>query len=136
MPTRKFPGRYESLAALSDYVSKQAMAAGLDEKEVYAVQLAVDEAATNIIDHAYGGEDRGEIECTCTIRGTELTVTLKDQGDSFIPEEIPDLPVGVPLEKVSPGGAGLFLMKKLMDEVHFEFQEDGNVLTMTKRKKS
>ncbi len=136
MPTRKFPGRHESLAALSDYVSKQAMAAGLDEKEVYAVQLAVDEAATNIIDHAYGGEDRGEIECTCTVRGTELTVTLKDQGDSFIPEEIPDLPVGVPLEKVSPGGAGLFLMKKLMDEVHFEFQEDGNVLTMTKRKKS
>ncbi len=124
------------MAALSDYVSKQAMAAGLDEKEVYAVQLAVDEAATNIIDHAYGGEDRGEIECTCTVRGTELTVTLKDQGDSFIPEEIPDLPVGVPLEKVSPGGAGLFLMKKLMDEVHFEFQEDGNVLTMTKRKKS
>ena len=136
MPTRKFPGRHESLAALSEYVAKQAIAAGLDEKEVYAVQLAVDEAATNIIDHAYGGEDRGEIECTCTVRGTELTVTLKDQGDSFIPEEIPDLPVGVPLEKVSPGGAGLFLMKKLMDEVHFEFQEDGNVLTMTKRKKS
>lgn len=136
MPTRKFPSRYESLAALSDYVSKQAMAAGLDEKEVYAVQLAVDEAATNIIDHAYGGEDRGEIECTCTIRGTELKVTLKDQGEPFVPEEVPDLPVGAPLDEISPGGAGLFLMKKLMDEVHFEFQEGGNVLTMIKRKKS
>ena len=136
MPTRKFPGCYESLAALSDYVSKQATAAGLDEKEVYAVQLAVDEAATNIIDHAYGGEERGEIECTCTVRGTELTVTLKDQGKPFVPEEVPDLPVGAPLDKISPSGAGLFLMKKLMDEVHFEFQEGGNVLTMVKRKKS
>ena len=136
MPTRKFPGRHESLAALSDYVSKQAAAAGLDENEVYAVQLAVDEAATNIIDHAYGGEERGEIECTCTVRGTELTVTLKDQGKPFVPGEVPDLPMGLPLEKISPGGAGLFLMKKLMDEIHFEFQGGGNVLTMIKRKKS
>ncbi len=135
MPTRIFPGRNDSLADLSEYVSEQAAAAGLNEKEIYAVQLAVDEAASNIIEHAYGGENRGDIECTCTVGKNEIEVVLKDQGKSFVPEEIPELRVGVPLEDFGPRGAGLVLMNKLMDEVRFEFLEGGNVLTMVKRKK-
>jgi len=107
----------------------------LDEKEIYAVQLAVDEAASNIIEHAYGGENRGDIECTCTVSKNEIEVVLKDQGESFVPEEIPDLAIGAPLEDFGPRGAGLVLMNKLMDEVRFEFLEGGNVLTMVKRKK-
>lgn len=135
MPTRIFPGRNDSLAPLSEYISEQAAAAGLNEKEIYAVQLAVDEAASNIIEHAYGGEDRGEIECTFTVSKNEIKVVLKDQGESFVPEDVPELPVGAPLDKFGPGGAGLFLMNKLMDEVRFEFHKGGNVLTMVKRKK-
>jgi serine/threonine-protein kinase RsbW len=135
MPTRIFPGRNDSLALLSEYISEQAAAAGLSEKDIYAVQLAVDEAAANIIDHAYGGEGRGEIECTCKVSTNEIQVVLKDQGDAFVPESVPEPPVGAPLEKFGPRGAGLFLMNKLMDEVRFEFHKGENVLTMVKRKK-
>ena len=135
MPTRTFPGRYESLAALSEYISEQAAAAGMNEKEIYAVQLAVDEAASNIIDHAYGGENRGEIECTCTIGRNQIEVVLKDQGEAFDPAQVAALPIGAPLEEFGPGGAGLMLMNKLMDEVRFEFLDGGNVLTLVKRKK-
>lgn len=134
MPVRTFPGRHDSLAALSEYVRESAVAAGLDENEVYAVQLAVDEAAANIIDHAYGGENVGDIECTCNVGASEIEVILKDQGKAFVPEGVADLEVGAPLEELRVRGAGLFLMNKLMDEVKFEFGEDGNVLKMVKRK--
>jgi serine/threonine-protein kinase RsbW len=120
MPTRTFPGRYDSLAALSEFVAQQASSAGLDEKEVYAVQLAVDEAATNIIDHAYGGEDRGDIQCVCTVREGELKMIFKDRGKPFVPEEVPDMPVGVPLEKTSRGGAGLFWMMCILNSIRME----------------
>ena len=65
--TAMFPGRYGSLNEVVDFVTGAANAVGLDADGVNAVQLAVDEACSNIIDHAYGGEGRGEIECTCHI---------------------------------------------------------------------
>ena len=134
MPTRIFPGRHDSLEELGDFISEQAAAAGLDENESYAVQLAVDEAAANIIEHAYGGEDIGDFECTCNVGDNRIEVILKDSGKSFAPEEVPELPVGAPLEDFGPGGAGLMLMNKLMDEVQFEFREGVNTLTMVKHK--
>ena len=53
--TAVFPGRYGSLDEVVDFVTGAAQAAGLDTDGVNAVQLAVDEACSNIIGHAYGG---------------------------------------------------------------------------------
>jgi serine/threonine-protein kinase RsbW len=136
MPKRTFPARHDSLAPLGEFVSKLAIEAGLDDNEAYAAQLAVDEAAANIIEHAYGGEGRGDIECDCRVGEDEIEITLKDHGKAFLPEEIPELPLGVPLEDYGPGGAGLTLMRRLMDEVQFDFREGENVLTMVKRKQA
>lgn len=136
MRTRNFPGRFENLAEISRFVVQAAEEAGLDESAVYAVQLAVDEAATNIIEHAYQGEGRGEIQCSIEIGEGGLKVTLQDWGVPFNPTEIPDPTLGVPLEEVQPSGLGLFFIRKLMDEVRFEFSaEKGNSVTMIKRKK-
>ena len=74
--TLTFPGRFEGLAAISEFVTRAAMDAGLDARAIYAVQLAVDEACSNIIEHAYGGEGRGNIECTCRVNDMGLTIIL------------------------------------------------------------
>jgi anti-sigma regulatory factor (Ser/Thr protein kinase) len=135
MPTKTFPGRYTSLAEISDFVAKAAQDAGLDSKGIYAVKLAVDEACTNIIEHGYGGESSGKIECSCDIGRTALTVKLRDWGKAFDPDAIPEPNFDLPLEEIQPRGAGLFLMRKLMDDVRFSFQEDlGNLLVMVKKK--
>jgi serine/threonine-protein kinase RsbW len=128
-----FPGRFESLAKISEFVVQAARAAGLDEEAVYAVDLAVDEACTNIIEHAYGGEGYGEIECTCINTGDGVKIVLHDQGSSFNPSKIPAPNTKIRLKDLKSRGAGLFLMQKMMDEVRFEFsKETGNVLTMIK----
>jgi len=135
--TFTFPGRFDSLAAISEFVTRAAEAAGLDARAVYTVQWAVDEACSNIIEHAYGGEGRGNIECTYRINDDELTVVLRDYGRPFDPTSVPKPDLHASLEDRNSGGLGLYFMCQLMDEVHFEFTPDaGNVLTMVKRKEA
>lgn len=133
--TEKFPGRFDSLEKISEFVIEAAQEVGLDHAAVYAVQLAVDEACSNIIDHAYGGEGKGDIECTCDIQPDRLKVTLRDQGRSFNPSGVPSPNLKVPIEQLKPRGVGLYLMRKMMDEVHYEATPDrGNIWVMVKRK--
>jgi len=108
----------------------------MDDSEIYAVELAIDEACTNIIEHAYQGENRGDIECTCDCNDNCLTMVLHDHGKPFDPSTVtaPDLDADIDDRPV--GGLGIFLMKQLMDEVHFEpLGESGNILTLIKRRK-
>lgn len=137
-PPRKhiFPGRFSSLSAISDFVTQAAREAGLDEDAISAVQLAVDEACSNIIEHAYGGEDRGEIECTCYINAEGLTIVLRDQGRPFDPTRVPEPDPHPDLKNCPVGGLGLHFIRKMMDKVNFEFTPDsGNTLTMVKRRR-
>lgn len=134
MTTEIFPGRFESLPKIRDYIVNAAINAGLDEPDVYAVELAVDEACSNIIEHAYGGEGIGDIYCTCKVANNDLIIILKDHGQPFEPESVPEPNFSAPLEELKPGGAGLYLMRKMMDEVQFKFTpKDGNILVMVKR---
>ena len=135
--TLVFPGRFDSLAAIREFITHAAEAAGLDERAVYAVQMAVDEACTNIIEHAYGGEGRGDIEITWRISTDRLTVILHDYGHPFDPTGVPPPDLGASLADRNTRGLGLYFMRRLMDEVEFEFTPDsGNVLTMVKYKEA
>jgi serine/threonine-protein kinase RsbW len=140
METRQtliFPGQFDSLALISEFVTRAAEAAGLDARAVYAVQMAVDEACSNIIEHAYGGEGRGTIKCTCRINDDGLTVILLDHGRPFDPTIAPEPNLNASLQDRDAGGLGLYFIRQLMDKVHFEFKPDlGNELTMVKRKET
>ena len=135
--TRSFPGQFDSLAAIGEFVTLAAEDAGLDDRATYAVQMAADEACSNIIEHAYGGEGGGSIECTCRVDDDGLTVILRDYGCFFDPTEVPDPNLQAGLEERTGGGLGIYFMRRLMDEIHFESTPDsGNVLTMVKRKEA
>ncbi|MCP4536128.1 MAG: ATP-binding protein [Chloroflexi bacterium] len=135
--TLTFPGQFESLAAISEFVTDAARTAGLDACAVDAVQLAVDEACSNIVEHAYGGERYGDIECTCHINDDSLTIIIRDHGHPFDPSLVPEPDTCPSLddETCTGGGLGLYFMRQLMDKVVFEFAPDsGNVVTMVKLK--
>ena len=135
MATAKFSGRFESLAGIRKFVSESASNAGFDDKDIYAVELAVDEACSNIIEHAYGGEGKGEIICTCNDINIGLEIILRDDGKRFDPEGVSPPDFSVELDKLEPRGAGLFLIRNMMDDVDFKFsKETGNELRMVKRK--
>jgi serine phosphatase RsbU (regulator of sigma subunit)/putative methionine-R-sulfoxide reductase with GAF domain/anti-sigma regulatory factor (Ser/Thr protein kinase) len=133
MPSRTFPAQFENLDPIRDFVGEIARQAGMDPKEIYNVQLAVDEACSNIIEYAYEGIPDGQIEVNVFATRDALTMILNDQGKRFDADQITDPDVDAALEDRAIGGLGLFFMRKLMDEVRFEWSpEKGNTLTMVK----
>jgi serine/threonine-protein kinase RsbW len=135
MPTRRFTCSYHNLEKISDYVTEYAKQAGLNTTDTYAVQLAVDEASTNIIEHGYGMECPNRIDITCDIQENGLKVVIYDDAEPFDPDSIPEPEINVPLEEIKPRGLGIYLMRQMMDEVHYQSSPDkGNTLTLIKHR--
>jgi anti-sigma regulatory factor (Ser/Thr protein kinase) len=136
MPTKRFSCSLNNLEGMCDYVTQYAKDAGLDESESYAVQLAVDEATTNIIEHGYGEECPSRIDISCEVTNDGLKVVIYDDAEPFDPSSVPDPEINVALEDLKPRGLGIFLMRKMMDEVKYEANSElGNTLTMVKKHK-
>ena len=134
MSTQTFPADVRYLDQVREFVGGIARAAGFSEKGIYAVQLAADEAASNIIEHAYGGRADRTFRLRCEFQSDHLVMTFFDQGESFdfVNVEKPDITANLSERKI--GGLGIFLMHKLMDEVEYKVAKTGNFLTLIKRK--
>jgi len=136
MKTVQFAAKFEYLDEIREFVGGIARAGGFTDKDVYNIQLATDEAASNIIEHAYEKISNGVLELSCGVRDDLITIILIDHGESFDPSEIPLPDLKADLSNRKIGGLGIFLMRKLMDAVHYKVTaNNGNVLTMTKRKR-
>jgi anti-sigma regulatory factor (Ser/Thr protein kinase) len=136
MRTVIFPAKSEQLDAIREFVGQAARDADMDDAEVYAVQLSVDEACSNIIEYAYHQDKEGDIECTCDPHNDSLTIVLRDHGLPFDSSLVPSPDLSSDLKERRVGGLGVFLMHQLMDEIRFEpLGESGNVLTMIKRRR-
>ncbi len=123
----------EHLSQIASFVEQAARSSGMKQEQVYDVQMAVDEACTNVIEHAYHGRGDGTIDITCEKRDKDFVITIRDFGDRFDPRKVARPRTDDPLSRRSIGGLGLFFMNKLMDNVKFEFTRNGNLLTMVKK---
>lgn len=130
------PGRYDRLEQICAFVAEAAVDVGLDETTISRCQLAVDEACTNIIEHGYEGEDKGEIDIFCRLEPNQLVITIRDWAQRFDPSLVPDPKLDAALEDMRIGGLGLYFMRQVMDAVEFSYEGDGNKLVLIKRKDS
>lgn len=101
-----------------------------DEKAVYNVQLAVQEAATNVIEHAYEGRADGQVKFVLRSLDAELEVEITDHGKGFDFDSVP----APSLSEMQERGYGIFLMKRLVDAVSYHSDPDaGNRWCLRKR---
>jgi serine/threonine-protein kinase RsbW len=132
------PGQLGSIGDACAFVVSGAEQAGFSVDELFRIELACDEACTNIIEHAYGGDNVGDICITWQIDTQTFTITMSDDGRPFDPDEVP--PPQIPgdpdeLNDLKIGGLGIYFMRNLMDEVRFSRDErQGNTLVMVKNR--
>ncbi len=131
--TLTIPGRFEYLTTIADFIAAIGHEAGFDQDTIFHVQMAVDEACSNIIEHAYRGEDKGDIRLDCVCEGGEWVINIYDTGQPFDPDAVPEPDLSAGLDEIKMGGLGLYFMRQLMDELEFTFSETGNRLRMVKR---
>lgn len=106
-----------------------------DQELLYHLELCIVEAITNVINHAYHRDPNQMIDVIVQISDHEVNFKIVDNGDKI---EMPEIQKELNLHTLNiaalpESGMGLFLIHKLMDEVHFSVEENKNVLTMKKR---
>jgi|SRR5581483_757656 len=124
-----------NLARVADFIAEVASKGRLTQRQSDDVQMAVDEAVTNVMEHAYGGRSNGQILITCTVNAREFAVEIRDNGKPFDPSQLRVPDVKSPLSERTIGGLGVFFMRKLMTRVEFSRDEAGNLTRMTKKLK-
>lgn len=130
------PGRHDRVIDACKFVVDGARQVGFAEDELFRIELACDEACTNVIEHAYGGEDQGAIRVVWEFADGVFTITIYDQGRFFDADNVPE--PNIPkspddLDQLKIGGLGIHFMRNLMDEVQFHSDMgEGNKLVMVK----
>ncbi len=106
--------------------------AGFDEMTVEQLKMAVDEACTNVIEHAYAGESEQPVEIAMILSRDKLTIRIRDKGQKFDEKAYrePDLIEYARTKK--SGGFGVHIMRKLMDEVAYRTTGGYNECRMVK----
>jgi serine/threonine-protein kinase RsbW len=111
-----------------------AAVAGFDGALAEQLALAVDEASTNVIEHAYGGARDRTVELRFDDRPGELQVEVVDRGKAVAPRAIPEVDLRRYASERRTGGLGIHLMGRIMDSVTFRRSAGRNVCCMVKRK--
>lgn len=122
------PGTLASLSLIRNYARAAAAEAGLDKKRTYRLELAVDEIATNIVNHGYQEAGvTGDVVACATIDAHALTIALEDTAVPFDPRRLtrPEQ-IDLPLAERPIGGLGIFLAIENVDEFHYEYVDGHN----------
>jgi len=121
------------LLKLTAYVEDISAKAGLDDMQTMNLELALEEAVTNVVLYAYDEGTTGTVNIACRYADKEMTFVITDNGKPFDPtaSENPDITLSA--EDRGIGGLGIFMVRNLMDDMHYERQDGKNVLTLKKR---
>ena len=128
------PSRTEFLALVRDVTRRVAEDAGFDGTLGESLALAVDEAATNVIEHAYAGAGDRVVELRFWNAGGELRIDLVDDGAAVDPRDVPQVDLARYASERRSGGLGMHLMGRIMDSVTFSRAAHRNICCMVKRK--
>jgi len=124
------PAETERLTArLTEFGSRHA----LPHRIVADVNLALEEAITNIVLYAYDDADDHQIGVLVSLTDGLLTAELIDDGRAFDPLQVAAPDVSAPLEDRPIGGLGIYLVRHLMDDIQYRREDGRNHLVFTKR---
>lgn len=124
----------EEIAKLAPFIDELSDEFGLPPDLSFNLNLAIEEAITNVIMYAYPEATNQPIKLVAEMLGDNLVITLTDRGVPFDPtSQAAEPDIDAPAEERPIGGLGIFLIKKIMDSVDYQYADGCNKLTMVKK---
>ncbi len=124
----------QQIPQLAEFVEAVADLAHLDVGLTMSLNLALEEAVSNVIMYAYPKGSDGLVDVEAIVRKDSLEFILSDNGTPFDPTAAPEADITLDVEDRPIGGLGIFLVRNIMDEVKYTRSDDGkNILSMTKK---
>ncbi len=127
-----FQAKLQNLESMFAFIRQAAARQGFDGQATNKIQLACEEALVNVINYAYPGKG-GELDIECVNRPDRLVITISDSGVPFDPLALPEPDINAPFEERKIGGLGIFMMRKIMDDVSYRREGGRNILTLEKK---
>lgn len=124
--------KMEEVEHLESFVEQICEDLNLDMKLQSQLNLALEEAVVNVINYAYPAGKDGKIRLHVSSNGVEICFTLSDAGQPFDPTLVPEADTTQSVEERPIGGLGIFLIRKIMNEVSYRYKDNQNELTMIK----
>ncbi len=118
----RIPSQTDNLELIRVFVSKLAEKVGFDSDDIGKIELAIDEACTNVIKHAYDGDRSKPLDVAIQIDFQKFTIVVTDQGKGFNPKKVNIPNMDKYLAELRVGGLGIYLIKTLMDEVDYNIK--------------
>jgi serine/threonine-protein kinase RsbW len=123
-------GTDEGLRLAAETFDRFRAAHGVPFTVAWKLQVALDEALSNVVRYAYAGRAPADIDLEFVFQHGIVTVTVADSGPRFNPLDASPPTTGLPLEARAPGGLGIAFIRSLTDEALYEWRDGRNVLTM------
>ncbi len=134
------PGDVSYLAYIRTMVTELARQVGFPEPEVAKIEMAVDEACSNVLEHAYARDKQWrwqhrepEIRLEIRTEDGRLVIEINDHGQGFEFDKFQPANLEHRVAEMAPGGYGIHIMRKFMDEVQYSSSDQtGNTLRLVK----
>lgn len=123
----------EHLGEVREFVAANAASCGFNAAEVEDIRLAVDEAMTNVIKHAYQHDSSKRIIIQLGVEDDHFQVRITDSGRSFNFDTYKEPDIEERIRQRKKGGVGVYLIRRLMDKVEYKKVRSRNEITMTKK---
>ncbi len=127
------PNDVEAVPRLATFVEGVAEELAFDSATTMNLNLAVEEAVVNVMNYAYPKDVKGNINIQACANDVRLKFTITDSGVPFDPTAVRDADVSLSAEQRPIGGLGIYMLRRLMDSINYEYVDGHNVLTLRKR---
>lgn len=122
----------ENFGTVIDFVMEQIKATDCSSKIQKQIEMVVEELYVNIVSYAYVPQT-GSATIRTDITSDKAEITFIDSGMQYDPLAKPDPDMTIPVWKRQVGGLGIFMVKKSMDDVRYEYKDGENILTIVKK---
>ena len=133
MTEKIFPADINELAPVTVFLEEELDKAEASPKLMVTFAVALEELFVNVAHYAYPGS-KGTVKIGIDTSGDSIVVQLTDSGIPFNPVAMPDPDITESAEERKIGGLGIYMVKKSMDSMTYEYKDNQNILTISKRK--
>lgn len=127
------PNDVETIPQLNEFIDTVAEAIGLDMSLTMSLNLAIEEAVVNVMDYAYPPGEKGDVTIDVCASDEWLQFVISDAGTPFDPTQKEEADTTLSVDERPIGGLGIFLVRQLMDTIHYQYVDGKNVLTLRKQ---
>ena len=125
----------KEIPLLTAFVEEVCEFNNLDEQTSMQLNLALEEAVVNVMSYAYPEGTKGYVDIKAESDETYMKFIITDRGTPFDPTTREEVDTTLPIEERRIGGLGIFLVRKMMDAIEYEYKDGQNILTLKKKNK-